>query len=333
MFFGWMSTVRLSMSAVIRRTMNILVITDDYCLMAMVIFVNHFPVYVTLARGCEDSRNMLEGQYNEVIEFLRKHFGDTPVIFRADAGFVRESIVRGLVQKDAYYVIGYAPNRALQKYADTEWVPDVIKQYCHSAEGEFVLRALGEYEQYRPAKRTAEEHKNLRLILRDQYAPKPAITLEQKRKGKQPKEADLRCIITNIPTENDGKCGQLWRASAAAIYEDLYCRRGSACELKFHELKDETKAQRASASRFLTNYYRLLLSSITYAIFVAIRVKVFARFEYQGRWWNVSVDRMRRAIINVAGLVKFRKWKIEIEIQASLIDKPAFWHFWDYRIA
>ena len=107
--------------------MNILVITDDYCLMAMVIFVNHFPVYVTLARGCEDSRNMLEGQYNEVIEFLRKHFGDTPVIFRADAGFVRESIVRGLVQKDAYYVIGYAPNRALQKYADTEWVPDVIK--------------------------------------------------------------------------------------------------------------------------------------------------------------------------------------------------------------
>lgn len=205
MFFGWMSTVRLSMSAVIRRTMNILVITDDYCLMAMVIFVNHFPVYVTLARGCEDSRNMLEGQYNEVIEFLRKHFGDTPVIFRADAGFVRESIVRGLVQKDAYYVIGYAPNRALQKYADTEWVPDVIKQYCHSAEGEFVLRALGEYEQYRPAKRTAEEHKNLRLILRDQYAPKPAITLEQKRKGKQPKEADLRCIITNIPTEIHGQ--------------------------------------------------------------------------------------------------------------------------------
>ena len=143
----------------------------------------------------------------------------------------------------------------------------------------------------------------------------------------------VRCPSGADHLINDGKCGQLWRASAAAIYEDLYCRRGSACELKFHELKDETKAQRASASRFLTNYYRLLLSSIAYAIFVAIRVKVFARFEYQGRWWNVSVDRMRRAIINVAGLVKFRKRKVEIEIQASLIDEPAFWHFWDYRIA
>ena len=113
----------------------------------------------------------------------------------------------------------------------------------------------------------------------------------------------VRCPSGADHLINDGKCGQLWRASAAAIYEDLYCRRGSACELKFHELKDETKAQRASASRFLTNYYRLLLSSITYAIFVAIRVKIFARFEYQGGWWNVSVDRMRRAIINAIGKI------------------------------
>ena len=98
--------------------------------------------------------------------------------------------------------------------------------------------------------------------------------MRQKQEGDRPKEADLRCIITNIPTEDDGKCGQLWRATSAAIYEDLYCRRGSACELKFHELKDESKAQRASATRFLTNFY----------LFVAIRLKIFSRFEYKGRW-------------------------------------------------
>ena len=104
--------------------------------------------------------------------------------------------------------------------------------------------------------------------------------MRQKQEGDRPKEADLRCIITNIPTEDDGKCGQLWRATSAAIYEDLYCRRGSACELKFHELKDESRAQRASATRFLTNFYRLLLSAIAYTIFVAIRLKIFSRFEY-----------------------------------------------------
>lgn len=63
---------------------------------------------------------------------------------------------------------------------------------------------------------------------------------------RSPEGADLRCIITNIPTENDGKSRRLWRATVAAINEDLYCRRGSACELKFHELKDESRAQRVS---------------------------------------------------------------------------------------
>lgn len=276
---------------------------------------------------------MLEEVYEEVIDFLREHYPDTPIVFRADSGFIRESLVRGIVEKGAYYMFGYAPNRAIQKFADTEWAPEIIKQYARPGDGMLVLRALGEYEEYRPKKWTADAHKNLRLILRDQYAPKPAITVRQKQEGDRPKEADLRCIITNIPTEDDGKCGQLWRATSAAIYEDLYCRRGSACELKFHELKDESKAQRASATRFLTNFYRLLLSAIAYTIFVAIRLKIFSRFEYKGRWWNVSVERMRRALLNIAGLVKLGQRKIEVEIQSALMDEPAFWHFWQYRIS
>lgn len=304
----------------------------DYCLMALVIVINNFPVYVTLDRGCQDGRAMLEAVYVDVIDFLRKHYPNTPIVFRGDSGFIRESIVRGIVEKGAYYLFGYAPNRTLQEYADMEFAPDVVKEYCRPGDGELVLRALGEYEEYRPKKWKEESHKNLRLILRDQYAPKPAITLKQKEKGEQEKVFDLRCIITNIPAEDDGKCGQLWRASAAAIYEDLYCRRGSACELKFHELKDESRAQRASARRFITNYYRLLLSTIAYTIFIVLRLKVFSRFEHKGRWWNVSVERMRRAILNVAGLVKFCRRKIEIEIQSALMDEPAFWHFWQCRI-
>ena len=46
----------------------------DYCLMAMVIFINNFPVYVTLDRGCQDGCAMLEEVYEEVIDFLREHY-------------------------------------------------------------------------------------------------------------------------------------------------------------------------------------------------------------------------------------------------------------------
>lgn len=91
--------------------------------------------------------------------------------------------MRGIVEKGAYYLFGYAPNRAIQKFADTEWAPEAIKQYARPGDGMLVLRALGEYEEYRPKKWTADAHKNLRLILRDQYAPKPAITVRQKQEA------------------------------------------------------------------------------------------------------------------------------------------------------
>ena len=93
---------------------------------------------------------MLEEVYEEVIDFLREHYPDTPIVFRADSGFIRESLVRGIVEKGAYYLFGYAPNRAIQKFADTEWAPEIIKQYARPGDGMLVLRALGEYEEYRP---------------------------------------------------------------------------------------------------------------------------------------------------------------------------------------
>lgn len=61
----------------------------DYCLMAMVIFINNFPVYVTLDRGCQDGRAMLEEVCEETIDFLREHYPGTPIVFRADSGFAR----------------------------------------------------------------------------------------------------------------------------------------------------------------------------------------------------------------------------------------------------
>ena len=61
----------------------------DYCLIAMVIFINNFPVYVTLDRGCQDERAMLEEVCEETIDFLREHYPGTAIVFRADSGFAR----------------------------------------------------------------------------------------------------------------------------------------------------------------------------------------------------------------------------------------------------
>lgn len=61
----------------------------DYCLMATVIFINNFPVYVTLDRGCQDEHAMLEEVCEETIDFLREHYPGAPIVFRVDSGFAR----------------------------------------------------------------------------------------------------------------------------------------------------------------------------------------------------------------------------------------------------
>ena len=66
----------------------------DYCLMAMVIFINNFPVYVTLDRGCQDGRAMLEEVYEEVIDFLRERIPTPPSYSGPTAGlFAKASCV------------------------------------------------------------------------------------------------------------------------------------------------------------------------------------------------------------------------------------------------
>ena len=138
---------------------------------------------------------------------------------------------------------------------------------------------------------------------------------------------------TNIPKEDDGRGNHLWRISSTELYETIYCQRANACELKFHELKTEAKGKRTSANRLLTNYYRLLLSSISYSIIIAIRKTVFRKFELQGRWWNVSVERFRRALINVPGRLVAAGNSVKIYLASYLHDQEAFFHFWSYQRA
>ena len=174
----------------------------DYCLMALVVFVNHYPVWVELDGGCTDGRKMLEKIYLEVISFLKQHFPNTPIAFRADSGFMREDILKELEKQEVLYFIGFAPNCVITKYADNEWKPEVLKAFERDSDHELVLRALGEYREYLPKKWKRDDHPHARLILRDQYAPKPKITRKQRSNPEKEMECDLRCILTNLPRED-----------------------------------------------------------------------------------------------------------------------------------
>ncbi len=299
------------------------------CLMALVVYVNGFPVWVKLDGGNTDGRKMLKPLYRDIVKFLKEHFPDTPILFRADAGFSETEFIEYLDDNKIYYIIGYSTNSILEEYANNEWKPDVIRQFFREEDQAFCLRATGDYCEYK-----AKSWKGARrIIFRHQAAPKPQSYRQRLNGEKNEIEFDLRCVQTNIPKEDDGRGNHLWRISSTELYETIYCQRANACELKFHELKTEVKGKRTSANRLLTNYYRLLLSSIAYSIIIAIRKTVFKRFELQGRWWNVSVERFRRAVINVSGRIVSAGNSVKIFLASHLPDGAAFFHFWDYQRA
>ncbi len=299
------------------------------CLMALVVYVNGFPVWVKLDSGNTDGRKMLKPLYREIVQFLKKHFPNTPILFRADAGFSETEFIEYLDDNQIYYIIGYSTNCILEEYANNEWKPDVIRQFFREEDQAFCLRATGDYCEYKAKSWRGAR----RIIFRHQAAPKPQ-TYKQRLKGEKNEiEFDLRCVQTNIPKEDDGRGNHLWRISSTELYETIYCQRANACELKFHELKTEAKGKRTSANRLLTNYYRLLLSSISYSIIIAIRKTVFKKFELQGRWWNVSVERFRRALINVPGRLVAVGNSVKIYLASYLHDREAFFHFWSYQRA
>ena len=296
------------------------------CLMSLVVYVNGFPVWVDLNSGNTDGRKMLKPLYPQIVEFLKKHFPNTPILFRADAGFSESEFIEYLEDHDIYYLIGYGPNKVLENYAYTKWTPDLVRSFFREEDKAFCLRATGDYDEYKAASWRGAR----RMIFRHQAAPKP-LTYKQRLKGEKNEiEFDLRCIQTNIPKEDDGRGNHLWRIPSTELYETLYCQRANACELKFHELKTEAKGKRTSANRLLTNFYRVLLSAISFSIFVAIRKTVFKSFELRGRWWNVSVARLRSTLLTVSARLEFIGSVGKILLQSYIPDAEAFKRFWNF---
>ena len=297
------------------------------CLMALVVYVNGFPVWVALDGGNTDGRQMLKPLYPKIVEFLKEQFPDTPILFRADAGFSETKFIDYLDDNGIYYLIGYGRNKVLEKYVYTKWEPDLIRNFFREEDKAFCLRATGDYDEYKAASWRGAR----RLIFRHQAAPRPQ-TYKQRLNGETNViDFDLRCIQTNIPKEDDRRGNHLWRIPSTELYETLYCQRANACELKFHELKTESKGKRASANRLLTNFYRVLLSSIAFSIFVAIRKTVYHAFELRGRWWNVSVERLRKTLLNVPARLVFTGDGGKILLPSYIPDSRAFTQFWNYR--
>ncbi len=105
------------------------------CYLPLVIFANGLPIQVTFAGGTADGRNLLEKEIYDITETMQTRFPGTPIVLRGDAGFNRPAILDELEKRGCYYIIGFAPNAAVEDMAAEEWEPETTKYSVRASDG------------------------------------------------------------------------------------------------------------------------------------------------------------------------------------------------------
>jgi hypothetical protein len=169
-----------------------------------------------------------------LVRRFRDLWPDVRIIFRADSGFCRWKMMRWCDKHGVYYVIGVAKNPVLLRKA--AWL-------LQQAEVQFrqtgvCQRLLGSIS-YAAATWDRER----RVIVRVQYD----------HRGSNP-----RFVVSNLP------------GSPEQLYDVLYCQRGDM-ENRIKEQQLWLFSDRTSSHAFLSNQFRLILSSAAYILIDALR--------------------------------------------------------------
>ena len=111
---------------------------------------------------------------------------------------------------------------------------------------------------------------------------------------------DTRFIVTNLKVRN-----------ARVLYEDVYCRRGQAENIK--SWKTHLAADRTSCTKATANQLRLFLHAGAYRLMWGLRVSMPRR----SMWRVAQFDTLRLRLINVAARVVEMKTMIRIHLPTS----------------
>ena len=119
--------------------------------------------------------------------------------------------------------------------------------------------------------------------------------------------ANPRFVVTNVPGDPQ------------ELYEDVYCQRGEM-ENRIKEQQLGLFADRTSCHRFVTNQFRLLLSSAAYVLVQALRRTALAGTELA----RAQVGTIRLKLLKVAARVVVTARRVVFHLASSYPYQAAF---------
>lgn len=202
-----------------------------------------------------------------IVQALRAAWPGVRIVVRADNGLAVPAVYDFCEAEDLEYVLGYATNAVLQR-ATAHALADLELYY--------------RYYGYRDAH--VQRFEEIRGYQADGW-PHPRRVLAKIEIN--PQGSQRRFVVSNRP------------GAPAAIYRDLYVRRGEVPEQPIGELKNGLRAERLSACGFCANAFRLLVHTLAYAIVVLFREAAAGIAEVA----TATVSTLRQRFWKVAAVV------------------------------
>ena len=219
---------------------------DENIFLPLYIFCGRHLLVSYLRPGRSDNMKHVRAIMRLLIAEIKKRWPKTKVVVRGDSGFYRHDFLTWMERNRIAYLIGFAKNPALNKYARHVAEESRIR-HEKSGKKERVVDSM-----FYHAKSWTLPDRKKRKNGRKRIVRKVVVRAETGALG-----TDLRYVVTNI------------KGNSRDIYE-AYCGRGEM-ENRIKDTKCHLFACRTSSVHWLTNQFRVMLASLAYTLLEFLR--------------------------------------------------------------
>jgi hypothetical protein len=258
----------------------------DYCFMPLHVYEGISGKLITtiLKPGRRSKSVNVFAVMKRIIDYLRKHWPKTVIVFRGDSHFCSREVmdyVHDLPRVE--FITGLTGNAVLNKCAQMT-VESAQRSYESSQ---------------KPVKRY---HSFMYKAGSWAYAERVVVKVEVTSMG-----TNVRFIVSSLNTR------------AKALYEQGYCARGAA-ELRIKDHKTYLLSDRMSCSSFKANQFRIFLHSAAYVLIHTLQNEVLKGTEF----CKATMKTIQLKLIKVAARIKFLKTKVIIDLPSDFYSKWVF---------
>lgn len=222
-----------------------------------------------------------------IIKKIKARYSDIEIYIRADSGFNTPGIYKLADEYNLKYAIGIANN-------------EVLKRVTRRAEKAVQLHYV----------EAGIKHQH---FIKHTYLAGSWSTAQQcySKVESTGKGMNIRHIISNIPDK-----------TAREIYFDFYVQRGEASENRIKEIKNMCFSDRLSNHDFWANFFRLLISSIAYEMFLLLKQKIANTSHDIAKKWQI--DTIRTRLLKIGATIKFTVRRVFYRLSKSFVYQDLF---------